>query len=171
MTRLTAAFNISDRSGPPPNSPFQILYQNAVTSATDFTVEPGKFLYVPVMYNDNGPPIIGHFPANAEDRRQVARYWFSQTELGVTTMQVVVDGKLVSLGAGYVTGASFRQALADGATQYIAPAAFLSPLSRGAHTVEIRARATGDALREPPFDQWFPDGFWEFSVVYNVTVR
>jgi hypothetical protein len=171
MTRLTAAFNISDHSGPPPNSPFQILYVNWVTGSTDFTVPPGKFLYLPVMYNDNGPPIIGHFPANAEDRQQVSRYWFSQRELGVTLTQVVVDGKPFSLGAGYVTGASFRSPLADGATQYISPAAFLSPLAPGAHTVEIRFRAAGDALREPPINQYFPDGFWEFSTVYNVTVR
>jgi len=124
-----------------------------------------------VMASDNGPPIIGHFPDDVSNRKQVTHYWFSQSEVGSTTMEIVIDGKSFSLGAGYVTGASFERPLGDGATKYIAPAAFLSPLAHGAHTVEIRARATGDALREPPFDQIFPKGVWEFSVVYKVNVH
>ena len=171
MARLVAPFNISDRSGPPPNSPFQILYLNNVTQATSFDMAAGKMLYVPMIYNDDGPPIIGHFPSNAQDRPSMLRYWYSQSELGVTTMELVVDGKRVPLGAGYVSGVSFTPPLADGASQYLTAGAFIAPLARGAHTVGIRFKATGDALRIPPFDQWFTDGVWEFSIVYTVNVQ
>jgi hypothetical protein len=171
MARLVAPFNMTDRSGPPPNTPFQILYQNNVTGATTFDVAQGKFLYVPLLYNDDSAPVIGHFPANAQNRLQLLRYWYSQSEFGVTTMQIVIDGKTASLGAGYVSGLSFDPPLPDGAAKYLTAGAFISPLGRGPHTVEIRFKATGDALREPPFDQYFPDGFWEFSIVYSVNVR
>lgn len=171
MARLVAPFNMTDRSGPPPNSPFQILYQNNVTGATAFEVPQGRFLYVPLLYNDNSLPIIGRFPTNAQDRPQALRYWYSQGEFGVTTMQLIVDGKVVPLGAGYVSGLAFMSPLPDGATQYLTAGAFIAPLSKGVHTVEIRFKATGDALREPPIDQYFPEGVWEFSIVYNVNVR
>jgi hypothetical protein len=169
--RLFAAFNVSDRSGSPPNSPFQLLYENSAPGSGDFAVAPDTYLYVPLLYNDNVDPVIGHFPDNARNRQKVLRYWYSQNEFGVTTMQVSVDAKVVSLGAGYVSGLSFRAPLADGATQYLSAAAFIAPLKRGSHVVEIYIKATGDALRDPPFDQYFPDGFWEYSATYNVTVR
>ena len=66
---------------------------------------------------------------------------------------------------------SFNPPLPDDATQYLTAGAFIAPLARGAHTVEVRFKATGDALREPPIDQYFPDGLWEFSITYSVTVR
>ena len=50
-------------------------------------------------------------------------------------------------------------------------AAFVGPLRPGAHTVEIRLKATGDAFREEPVSQYFPDGLFEFSVVYEVLVH
>jgi hypothetical protein len=171
MARLVAPFNLSDRNGPPPNTPFQVLYQNNVTGATTFEVAQGKFLYVPLLYNDDSLPVIGHFPGDAQNRLQTLRYWYSQSEFGVTTMQLVIDGKTMPLGATYVSGLSFNAPLADGATKYLTAGAFISPLGRGPHAVEIRFKATGDALREPPIDQYFPEGFWEFSIVYSVNVR
>jgi hypothetical protein len=171
MARLVAPFNLSDRSGPPPNSPFQILYLNNVTGATRFDVAPGRWLYVPLVVNDDSAPILGRFPANVQSRQQALRYWYSQAEFGVTTMEVVVDGKVVPLGAGHVSGLAFNPPLPDGATRYLTAGAFIAPLARGAHTVEIRFKATGDALREPPFDEFYPDGIWEFSIAYTVNVR
>jgi hypothetical protein len=44
MARLLAPFNQTDRSGPPPNTPFQILYQNNVSGANAFDVTQGEFL-------------------------------------------------------------------------------------------------------------------------------
>ena len=150
MARLTAAFNVSNRSAPPPNSPFQILYVNGQRGSTTFDVARSTTLYVPPLYNENSLPLIGNFPGNAESRREVLRCWYSQREFGVTLMQIVVDGKVVSLGAGYLSGASFAQPLADGATQYSTAAAFVAPLDRGPHSFEMRFKANGDGLREPP---------------------
>ena len=169
MARLIAPFNISDRSAPPPNSPFQILFEGGPMPS--FDVKRGTYLYVPLLYNDNSAPILGHFPANAENRQKALRYWYSQNEFGVTTMEIIVDGKTTSLGAGYVSGVSFTSPLDDGATQYLTAAAFIAPLALGVHTVEIHFKATGDALREPPFNEFFLDGIYEFSIVYSVTVH
>lgn len=74
MVRLTASFNVTDRSGTPPNTPFQILYGNATNNQT-FKVPQGKFLYVPVIYNDDSLPVIGNIPRNVEDHRKLLRYW------------------------------------------------------------------------------------------------
>ena len=171
MARLTAVFNAGDHSGPPPNSPFQILYVNWVTGGTSFEVARGTFFYVPLAYSNDAPPVIGNFPANPEDPHQAVHYWLSQAQVGVASMEVVVDGKAVSLGGRNVVGVRADQLLPDGSTQFVGAAAFIAPLPRGAHTVEIRMRATGDALRAPAVAPYFPDGVWEFSIVYNVNVR
>lgn len=169
MARITAAFNVSDRSGPLPNTPFQILYSSA-TSPDPFRVGQGTILYVPVAYNDDSVPVIGNFPRNVENRRELLRYWYSQREWGSVYVDIVVDGKVHALGAPYLVGVRFAQPLPDGATQYMTPAAFVGPLRPGAHTVEVRLKATGDAFREDPVSQYFPDGFFEFSLIYNVVV-
>lgn len=177
MARATAAFNVTNRAGPIPNTPFQILFSRQVDPTdpdspliTTFKVGQGRVLYVPVASNDNSLPVIGNFPKNAENRKQLLKYWFSQSELGMVSTEIVIDGKVTSLGGDYVAGVNFSTPLPDGATQYATPAAFIAPLPPGTHTVEIHIKATGDALREPPVDQYFPDGFWEFSLVYTVHV-
>ena len=170
MARLTAAFNVDQVHQPVPNTPFQILYGNTPTAPKPFRVGQGTILYVPVAYNDDSLPVIGNFPANVENRRELWKYWYSQQEWGSVYVEIVVDGKVVPLGPRYLVGVRFAQPLPDGATQYMTPAAFVGPLRPGAHTVEIRAKATGDAFREEPIIQYFPDGFFEFSVVYDVVV-
>ena len=100
MARLVAPFNVTDHSGPPPNSPFQILYTTNDPVPT-FEVAQGKFLYVPLAYNDDSAPVIGRFPANVQNRQQNLRYWYSQSELGVTVQKVIIDGKTVPLGAAF----------------------------------------------------------------------
>ena len=170
MARITAAFNVTfDGSVALPNTPFQILYSRT-GSPDPFPVGQGTVLYVPVAYNDDSLPVIGNFPRNVENRRELLRYWYSQREFGAVYVDIVVDGKVHPLGAPYLVGIHFDQPLPDGAKQYIIPAAFVGPLAPGAHTVEIRLKATGDAFREDPIPQYFPDGQWEFSVVYNVSV-
>lgn len=168
MARLTAAFNV-DRSRPLPNTPFQILYSSPA-APDPFRVGQGTMLYVPVAYNDDSLPVIGDFPADVENRRQLLKYWYSPQQWGSVYMEIVVDGKVVPLGPRYLVGVHFDQPLPDGALNYMTPAAFVGPLRRGAHTVEIRLKADGDAFREEPVSQYFPDGFFEFSVVYNVLV-
>lgn len=173
MARLTANFNASDRSGavvPVPTTPFQILYTSADNPGNNFSVMQGRFMYVPVAYNDNSLPIIGDFPASAENRRQLLKYWYSQRQMGTVATEITVDGRTICLGGDYLAGVDFAAPLSDGATKYMAPAAFIRPLPPGAHTVEIHFKATGDALREPPFPDYFPLGYFEFRVTYNVTV-
>lgn len=168
MARLTAAFNV-DRTRPLPNTPFQILY-NSPGAPNPFRVGQGTILYVPVAYNDDSLPVIGDFPADIENRRQLLKYWYSPLQWGSVSMEIVVDGKTVPLGPRYLVGVHFDQPLPDGALNYMTPAAFVGPLRRGPHSVEIRLKATGDAFREPPISDYFPDGFFEFSVVYDVVV-
>jgi hypothetical protein len=177
MARATAAFNVTNRAGPVPNTPFQILFARQVDPSdpdsplvTTFKVGQGRFLYVPVAYNDTSMPVIGNFPKNAEHRKQLLKYWYSQSEFGTVATEIIVNGKVTPLGGDYVAGVNFPTPLPDGATQYATPAAFIAPLPVGTHTVEIHFKATGDALREPPIDQYFPDGFFEFSLVYTVHV-
>lgn len=169
MARLTAAFNV-DRSRPVPNTPFQILYSSP-TAPSPFRVGQGTILYVPVAYNDDSLPVIGDFPADIENRRQLLKYWYSPQQWGSVYMEIVVDGKTTPLGPRYLSGVHFTQPLPDGALNYMTPAAFVGPLRPGAHTVEIRLKATGDAFREEPVSEFFPDGFFEFSVVYDVLVN
>jgi hypothetical protein len=174
MAQATAAFNVSDRSGvapnpPLPNTPFKILYSNAVNN-NSFTVGQGQMLYVPVLYNDDSVPIIGNYPANAENRRALLRYWYSQREFGIVATDITINGKTIPLDGSYLSGVSFSTALPDGAKQYATTAAFIAPLPPGVHTIEISAKATGDALREPPFPQYFPDGYFEFRLTYTVSV-
>lgn len=77
---------------------------------------------------------------------------------------------MTSLNGDYLIGMEFQRPLPDGAKRYMTVAAFLAPLSRGSHTVEIRAKATGDAFREEPISNYFPDGYFEFSTIYTVNV-
>jgi hypothetical protein len=55
---------------------------------------------VPLRYNGDSAPVIGHYPPNAQHRLQMLRCWYSQSEFGATTMQLVIDGKTLPLGAG-----------------------------------------------------------------------
>lgn len=169
MARLTAAFNVTDRTGPLPNTPFQILYSSA-TAPDPFRVGQGTLLYVPVAYNDDSLPVIGDFPRNVDNRGQLLHYWYSQRQWGSVYVEIVVDGRVYPLGGRYLSGVRFAQPLPDGAKQYMTPAAFVGPLKPGNHTVEIRLKATGDAFREEPVSAYFPEGYFEFSTVYRVTV-
>lgn len=176
---LTAQFNVGPRTADlyPFDVPFQILYtpydQNAVNNTgglyTTFLVSSGTRLYVPVIYNDNSLPIIGDFPPTG-DRDALLHYVFSQEQLGVEYARITIDGHTTALGPKHVVQVAFASPLPDGATDYQAIAAILTPLKKGTHTVEISARVSGAALSEPPFPDYFPDGFFEFSTTYTVIV-
>ncbi len=178
--KLTASFNTGPRTADtyPKHLPFQILYQsfnpadinNTGGLYTTFNVKRGTFLYVPVIYNDNSLPIIGDFPP-AGDRRALLHYLYSQDEFGLVYTRITVDGKVTSLGPGYPVEVSFKNPLPDGATLYQTVAAFLVPLTKGTHSVEISALATGEAFSEPPFPDYFPGGVFQFSTTYTVVVE
>jgi hypothetical protein len=179
VARRVAAFNVTDHSGTPPELPFQMLY----TTATN-TFEVGKrdFFYVPVWQNDDSYPAVGQYP-NVSDRAAVLNYLNSQDEFGLVESVIVVDGKEYDLDTDYVAAVKLKHPLTDflppataGGKQYMTVAAFLSPMRRGTHTVEIRGLATGDAIA--PWSQVLHevlgiDPFTEmsFSITYTVNVH
>jgi len=73
LAEETAAFNVTDRSGPPPALPFQMLYSRPGNTNT-FEVRAGTMLYVPVIFNDDSPPVLGNFP-DPTDRDALLFYW------------------------------------------------------------------------------------------------
>jgi hypothetical protein len=158
LAKTTAAFNVSDHSGAPPNVPFQMLFWTADNAP--FHVRPGTMLYVPILYNDDSPVIIGDFP-DPTDRKALLNYWYSQKQFGVVYTNITVDGQTTSLGADYVMGVKFAAPLPDTATQYITVGAVLTPLTKGRHTIGISALATGEAI----------GGVFEFTVDYTVIVK
>lgn len=169
MARETAGFNASNHSGEEPNTPFQMLY----TSPTNtFDVKRGTFLYVPVAWSDDSNPVLGDFPVDVEDRAQLLHYWYHADQVGVVETDVTVDGGKVALGSGYLSGVLLGNPIpSTGGSRYVAPAAFIAPLPPGRHTVSIHLKATGAALSKPPFDQFFPNGVFEFETTYTVNVR
>lgn len=175
MAKKTAFFNTGTREGTPPQTPFQILYipTSSMTNTNTFDVQHGKILYVPVLFNTNSEPVIGgaeNFPAT-QNRRAVLNYFFGRKLLGVQYAEIIIDGVIYSLASDYLVQIDSAEPLADGSNRYQTIAGFISPLAKGTHTVEIRARITGEALSEPPFDEFFPGGVFEFSVIYTVNVH
>jgi len=162
LATATAAFNVTDHSGTPPNVPFQMLVWRGDNEP--FHVRPGTMLYVPILYNSDSPPVVGNYP-DVTDRAALLDYWYSQQEFGVVYTNITVDGQVTSLGPDYLVGVKFAQPLPDTAMQYMTVAAVLAPLTKGQHTVEISALATGDAI------QAVVGGDFAFSVVYTVIVK
>lgn len=148
-----------------PNVPFQILYDSNVNLPHNtFSVRTGTMLYVPIFFVSDSPPITGHFPANVDDREAVADYILNDEELGGETLEIEVDGKTTSIidDPAYFVGVTTEPLADGGGTHYITAAVFLTPLTKGTHTVKIRASFTGDAVAPPPF---------EFEILYTVIVK
>ncbi len=162
LARTTAAFNVTDHSGTPPKVPFQMLVWRGANEP--FHVRPGTMLYVPILYNSDSPPVVGIYP-DVTDRAALLDYWYSQEEFGAVYTNITVDGQVTSLGPDYLVGVKFAAPLPDTAMQYMTVAAVLTPLTKGHHTVEISALATGDAIKAAV------GGNFEFSVVYTVIVK
>ena len=162
LAETTAAFNVTDHSGPPPSVPFQILVWRG--NNEPFHVRPGTMLYVPILYNSDSPPVVGNYP-DVTNRAALLDYWYSQQEFGVVYTNITVDGKVTSLGPDYLVGVKFDVQLPDTAMQYMTVAAVLTPLTKGQHTVEISALATGDAIKA------LFGGDFQFSLAYTVIVK
>ena len=173
MAKVTADFNVTtdlkgNHIGIPPKvvngKPFQELY---TTPTNTFDVSEGTMLYVPVVQITDSPPVIGNFP-NVRDRKALVRYFYSHRQVGTEYTNITVDKKVTELDHEYLVGVKVPPLPDGGGTQYMNVAAFLTPLKKGLHTVEISFRAEGDALCEaiggcpPPY---------QFSVVYTVNVH
>src|SRR5262249_27247836 len=141
-----------------PDTPFQILY---ISDTNSFTVRPGTMFFVPVVFIDDSPPILGAFPTDADD---IAAYVFGADQLGDHDLQIVVDGKATTLGPGYAAGTHAPGLLDGGGSNFIQIGAFLTPLSRGTHTVTIRGTFDGDAILD------FFGGPFSFAITYTVVV-
>jgi hypothetical protein len=142
-----------------PNTPFQVLYFDPATlqlafpdgglvesGTNQFTVDPGTPFYVPLWNADDSPPIAGTFPTNA---KQAPAYWFDPSQLGAEGFEVIVDGASTPVGPAYVAGPVTTPPLFDGGgTHYTTIGVFLTPLTPGTHTVEIKGALAGAAI--PP---------------------
>lgn len=191
VAKATAFFNTSSPRANPPDlpclledaeecAPIQILF-SATGGDNSFSVSRGTIFYVPVILNDDSPPIIGSCPItattcadfpNVGNRGAFLNYMYSPKEFGLRYSQIVVDGKVHNLGSDYLVEvrAPVPPGLADGSgTQYMTSAAFLAPLSAGIHTVQIRGNANGDDLVEvfTALGLGIP---FPFSITYTVTV-
>jgi hypothetical protein len=170
IAKATANFNVSDRSGNVPNTPFKILYTSTDNPTNTFEVNHHTVLYVPILYNDDSLPVIGHLPS-VKHREALLKYFYSQKEFGMLYTTIKVDGKETSLGSDYVVGVHFHEPLKDGAKNYMTSATFLSPFKKGKHTVEISFKATGAAFSDPVIKPYFPSGIFEATTVYTVNVH
>lgn len=142
--------------------PFQILYTSATNPSNTFVVRPGTLVYVPLVFADDSPPILGDFPPEVTEQAAVAAYFFDQEQLGAVVLDVVVDGTGTAVGPDSVVGVETPPLPDGGGTHYIPVAVVLTPLTKGTHTVQIRGLLTGDALG---------GGSFEFAETYTVMVR
>jgi hypothetical protein len=172
MAKATAAFNVTyPRPDVFPDvvngKPFQGLFTTPANTTNTFNVKQDTMLYVPVLAIDDSPTIIGTFP-KVGDQKALEFYFYNHSQLGTHYTNITVDGKVTSLNDDYVVEVKVAP-LPDGfGTQYIAAAAFLTPLKKGHHTVEISAFEDGDAMCAAIAPNPCP---WQFSVVYNVIVH
>ena len=142
-----------------PDTPFQVLH---ISDTNAFTVRPGTRFFVPVLYVDDSPPILGDFPADAED---AAAYVLGEDQLGAQ-FEIEVDGRVTPLGDEYVAGPVLTPGLKDGGgSHFIQVGAFLTPLPKGTHTVTIRSRFDGDVILDLVGEPL------EFEDTYTVVVR
>jgi hypothetical protein len=143
-----------------PDTPFQIIYRHPGNA---FSVRPGTFLYVKVIFIDDAPPVIGDWPT---DESGVAEYFFGRTQLGAHDLEIEVDGKVYSLdNPGYVGGPVPTPDSPDGSTYFLQSGAFVSPLAKGTHSLTIRGVMDGDAL----VDAF--GGPFATQITYTITVE
>ena len=148
-----------------PNVPFQILYDSNINVPHNtFSVRPGTMLYVPIFLVSDSPPPTGNFP-DLGDPDLITDYIFDdKKQLHAELIQIDVDGKKTSItrdGPPYIVGVTTEPLADGGGTHYITAAVFLTPLTKGTHTVTIRAKFTGDAV----------GGLFEFEIPYTVIVN
>ena len=164
MASAVANFSISGNDPAfYPDTPFQILYDQSPAGNNTFKVRPGTFCYVKFFFIDDSPPVIGDWPAN---KHQAANYIFGRDQLGAHDLQVIVDGRAYSLDhPGYIGGPVPTPNSPDGSQHLIQVGAFLSPLSKGTHTVTIRGTFDGTAFVD------FVGGPYSAEITYTVVVK
>lgn len=130
---------------PVPDVPFQILVANA-------TVSSGTWFYVPAFYADDAGGAPPGFPTDIDDQAADAEYVENVllTNYGISALGVTVDGEFTALDGSYISGVTSPVPLIDGApplgSHYICLAAFLTPLSPGAHEVAVVGIIDGEPV-------------------------
>jgi hypothetical protein len=160
----TAYFNTGPRTPAdlPGDFPFQILY---LTADNTFSVKTGTMLYVPVITSDNRDALYWEFP-DVTDPAAVSAYYFDPEQLGAEFIRIVVDGNVNELGPEYAIGVEMPQPRpSEGVSDYTVVAAFLTPLTKGVHTVVIAARLSGTFILNAF------GGVYEFEIPYTVVVQ
>jgi len=167
----TAYFNAGPRTPDtlPEDFPFQILYLTPDNSNT-FSVKAGTMFYVPVVVSTDTDRALWPYP-DVTDPVAVANYYFDPAQLGAEFIRIVVDETNVSeLGPQYAAGAvTPGLPLPIGGDNYTVVAGFLTPLSKGVHTVTIAARFSGAFLA--PYPDFFPGGVYEFVYSFRGEVE
>jgi hypothetical protein len=162
VAHVTAAFNIGDHTGVPPQQvdgsgfpPIQMIYS---TPTNSFMVKRNTVLYVPLLAITD--PGLDGFP-DVKNRGQVLNFIYGASQIGLQHATVTVDGKPFSLDENYVAATSFTQALPDGGHGYIAVGAYVKALPPGHHTVDFSVLMTGSVVGGSPVT---------FSQSYQITV-
>ena len=162
MAAAVANFSISGNNlAYYPNTPFQIIYRHPGNA---FTLKPGTFLFVKVIFIDDSAPVIGDWPV---DKSGAGNYFFSRTALGAHDLQIEIDGRVFRLDdPGYIGGPVPTPDSPDGSEHFIQTGAFVTPLAPGTHTLTIRGVLDGDAMLAATGG--FP---FATEITYSITVR
>ncbi len=165
----TAYFNTGSRNPAtlPQDFPFQILYVAPGGTSNTFSVKAGTMFYVPVVYSDSTDGNLWTYP-DVTNPAAVSAYYFDPKQLGAEFIRIEVDGKVSKLGSAYAVGA-VTPGLPSGGKAYTVAAAFLTPLSKGVHTVKIASRFSGAFIALYP--AYFPGGVFESESTYTVMVH
>jgi hypothetical protein len=132
-----------------PDTPFQILYRQGnlqdPTGSNTFHVEPGTPFYLKFFFIDDSPPVWGDFPT---DKSEAGDYVFGRDQLGAHDFEIEIDGQVFSLDdPGYVGGpVTVPDSL--GGEHFIQVGAFITPMSKGTHHVQMRGVLDGDLILE-----------------------
>ncbi|HEY3243213.1 MAG TPA: hypothetical protein VGM03_07665 [Phycisphaerae bacterium] len=142
-----------------PSTPFQIIYRQPGSGCNlgnpgscignSFTVHPGTYLYVKFFFIDDSPPVIGTFPT---DQAGAQNYMFAADQLGGHDLHIIIDGAVTTLGPAYVPAPvpipaqPFGPGTAYDGTNLIQMGAFVTPLSRGHHTITIDGDFDGQLI-------------------------
>jgi hypothetical protein len=159
----TAYFNEGPRTPDtiPSGFPFQILYSPPDGSPPPpFDVRIGTMFYVPLVYSDSTDGAFWPFP-DVTDPKAVSDYYYDPAQLGAEVVEIIVDGAVTALGPKYAAGA-ITPGLPSGGSTYTTIAAYVTPMSKGTHTVAIRLLLAGDFLG---------GGEFSFETTYTVNVH
>ena len=161
MARKTALFNTSDHSASLyPSIPAQMLYASTTNT---FVVGDHTRFYVPLVYADDSPPVVGTFPTS---HQRALHYFFDRKQLGGQHYAITVDGHTTPIGRDYLAGPVTTPPLLDGGGRhYVVLAAFLAPLHEGRHTIRISGELSGKLvidLNGEPF---------KTDITYTIIVR